>query len=43
MKPQEALEIIDNVLSNISATRGDHDKLVEAIDVLRQAIIKKAS
>jgi len=41
MKPEQALQLLDQVLANVNGTRADHVKLQEAILVLKEAIKKK--
>lgn len=41
MTPQQALQLIDNVLASVSGTRADHAKLQEAVKVLGEAIAQK--
>lgn len=38
MTPEQALNLIDGVLANVSGTRADHVKLQEAISVLQRVI-----
>ncbi len=39
MKPEEALQICDQAVSQLQANREVHVKLQEAVQVLREAII----
>lgn len=41
MTTEQALNLIDQVLANVNGTRGDHQKIVEALGVLREAIKPK--
>lgn len=41
MKPEEALALVDNALSQINMSRADHIKAQEAIRVLSEAIKPK--
>ena len=41
MKPDQALGLIDQVISRIQGTREDHDRMKQAISVLAQAIQPK--
>ena len=40
MKPQEALQLIDQAVSQISANREVHIKISEALNVIRVALNK---
>jgi len=38
MTPEQALQLVDQVLGSVSGTREDHRKIQTAIEVLAQAI-----
>lgn len=38
MKPEEALQILDNVCSQVQLNRSDHVKIQQAVEVLKEAI-----
>ena len=41
MTPQEALQLLDNVLAGVNGTRADHAKIQEAVNVLANEIAPK--
>lgn len=41
MKVEEAIQIIDQVTSMATGTRADHEKIKEALDVIKKALEKK--
>lgn len=41
MKPQEALQLLDQVVANVAGSRADHAKIQEAVKVLGEAIKEK--
>lgn len=43
MTPQQALETLDNAVSQLSLSRKDHITLVQAVGVLKEAISPKES
>lgn len=38
MSPQEAIQLVDNVLANVNGTRADHVKIQMATSVLRDLV-----
>lgn len=42
MTPLQALQLVDQVLQNVSGTRNDHEKIKEAVRVLAEAVSKDA-
>ena len=41
MTPQEALEMLNNVVASVPMTRADHVRAVEAVNTLKTAIAPK--
>lgn len=42
MTPQQALSLLDNIVQQVSMTRADHGKAMEALKVLKDLIPKEA-
>lgn len=38
MTPEEALQMIDNVLAQVSLNRPQHEQLMQAVEIVRAAI-----